>query len=300
MKTEAIMKYVPILMLLLLMPVIVLGSGTKGAAFLKIPTGSRAIALGEAYTALGTDVNCTYWNPGGLIFSSHKELLLMRSFWFLGTNYNHLALSLPSAGYGAFGLAVSYLGYGDFDACDEHYQPLPQFSAYDMNVTLTYAQIITNAFSLGINLKYIMEKVEECSGNAFAADIGGRYHQPKSPYALGFSARNIGTSMKLESEGYSLPMEFTFGAALQLNQLTIPVDLGYSTDDGLEFSAGGEYVLAKVMSIRAGYRLGATPGGLHGLRTGCGFMVKNIYLDYAFAPYDNLGNAHIVTLGLKL
>jgi hypothetical protein len=287
-------------MLLLMLPVLVLASGTTGAAFLKIPTGSRPIALGEAYTALGNDVNCINWNPGGLVFSRHKELILMRSFWFLGTSYNHFAFSLPSAGYGAFGLAVSYLGYGDFEGYDAHYQPLPNFSAYDMNVALSYAQIVTNAFSLGVNLKFIMEKVEETSGKAFAVDIGARYQQPKAPYSLGFSARNIGSSMKLESEGYALPMEFTFGAAFHLNQLTLPADIGYSTDDGIEFAAGAEFVLAQIMSIRAGYKIGATPGGLSGLRAGCGFMVKSIYLDYAFAPYDNLGSAHILSLGVKI
>lgn len=294
------MKYVSLLLLMLLMPVAILGSGTKGAAFLKIPTGSRAIALGEAYTALGNDVNCTYWNPGGLVFSRNKELLLMRSFWFLGTSYNHFAISLPSAGYGAFGLSVSYLGYGDFDGYDEHYQPLSSFSAYDMNVAVSYSQIITDAFSLGITIKYIMEKIEETSGKAFAVDIGARYHKQRAPFSLGFSARNLGTTMKLESEGYSLPMEFTLGAALHLNQFTLPADIGYSTDDGIEFSAGAEYMLASIMSVRAGYKMGATPTGLSGLRAGCGFMVGRIYLDYAFAPYDNLGNAHIVSLGAKL
>jgi hypothetical protein len=294
------MKHIAIFLLLLVLPVMLSGSGEKGAAFLKIPTGSRAIALGESYTALGTDANCMYYNPGGLVFSQHKELHLMRSFWFLGTSYNHLAFSLPSAGYGAFGLAVSYLGYGDFEGFDEHYQPLPGFSAYDMSVAVSYSQIMTNALSLGVNLKYIMEKVEEASGKAFAADIGVRYHQQKAPYSLGLSARNIGTSLKLESEGYSLPMEFTFGAALHLSPLTLPVDIGYSTDDGIEFGAGAEYVLASIMSVRAGYKLGATPGGLSGIRAGCGFMVKSIYLDYAFVPYDNLGNAHILSLGLRL
>jgi opacity protein-like surface antigen len=285
---------------LLFIPILLVGSGTKGAAFLKIPIGSRPIALGEAYTALGNDVNCIYWNPGGLIYSRQKELLFMRSFWLLGTSYNYLAFSLPSFGYGAFGLGISYLGYGDFDGYDEHYQPLPQFSAYDMSITVTYSQIITSSFSLGGNLKYIMEKIEENSGNAFGFDLGAQYSQPRSPYSLAFSVKNIGTSLKLESEGFSLPLEAVFGIALHLNQLTVPADIGYSTDDGIKLSAGVEYTLAKIMSVRAGYKMGATPGGISGFRAGCGFMIKYLYLDYAFAPYSHLGNSHIVTLGVRI
>ena len=288
------------LSLLLFVPILLFGSGTKGAVFLKIPTGSRPIALGEAYTALGNDVNCIYWNPGGLIFSRHKEVLFMRSFWLLGTSYNYLAFSLPSSGYGAFGFGVSYLDYGEFEGYDEHYQPLPSFSAYDINISVAYSQILTETFSLGGNFKYIMEKIEENSGKAFGFDLGARYAQPKTPYSLAFTIRNIGTSLKLENEGYALPLEAVFGIAFHFNQLIIPADIGYSTDDGIKFSAGAEYTLAKIMSLRVGYKMGATPGGLSGFRAGCGFIIKYLYLDYAFAPYSNLGNSHILSLGIKI
>jgi len=294
------MKKIYFIIVLLLMPILVSGAGTKGAAFLKIPTGSKPIALGEAYTALSNDINSIYWNPGGLVYSQDKELMFMHNWRFLGSNYEYFALSLPSWGYGAFGCAISYLGYGNFQSYDRHYQYLGDFSAYDMALTLTYSQILNPVISFGGNLKYISEKIEDASGRAFCLDIGGRFHRPKTPFTLAFVIKNIGTPMKLEDEGYLLPLEAIFGGLYKLNRFTIPVDLGYSTDDGLKLSLGCEYRVADIMSIRGGYKLGANPGGLSGFRAGCGFYIKKLYLNYAFAPYSHLGNSHIVTLGVKI
>jgi len=294
------MRKMHFIIILLLLPVLISASGKKGVAFLKIPTGSRPIALGEAYTALATDINSIYWNPGGLVYSRNKEVLLMRSFWLLQTSYNYLAFSLPSQGYGAFGLGVSYLGYGSFDAYDRHYQPLGNFSAYDMNVSVSYSQVLTSSIALGVNFKYIMEKIEESSGKAFGLDIGARLRQQQSPLSFAFVVRNIGTSMKLDSEGYPLPLSMTIGGLYASNKLIIPADLSYSTDDGFQISLGTEYSFGNIMSIRGGYKLGATPGGLSGLRAGCGFNFNKLYLDYAFAPYANFGSSHIFTLGAKI
>jgi len=294
------MRKMYFIVILLLLPAVIFASGTKGAAFLKIPAGSRPIALGEAYTALATDINSIYWNPGGLVYSRNKEVLLMRNFWLLGTSYNYLAFSFPSHGYGSFGLGVSYLGYGDFDAYDRHYQPQGNFSAYDMNISVSYSQVLTKTISLGANFKYIMEKIEESSGKAFGLDVGARLRQQHSPLTFAFVIKNIGTSMKLDSEGYPLPISITVGGLYTYNKLILPLDLSYSTDDGLQISLGSEYNLGNIMSIRGGYKWGATPGGLSGFRAGCGFNFSKLYIDYAFAPYANFGSSHIFTLGAKL
>ena len=37
--------------------------GNRSGEFLTIPVGSRAVALGNAYTALADDITSVYWNP---------------------------------------------------------------------------------------------------------------------------------------------------------------------------------------------------------------------------------------------
>ena len=41
-------------------------AGITGAAFLKVPVGARAAALGSAYTTIEGDANQLFWNPAGI------------------------------------------------------------------------------------------------------------------------------------------------------------------------------------------------------------------------------------------
>src|SRR5690349_13945573 len=54
---------------------------TRGAAFLSLGVGARALALGGAATATSTDLSSMYWNVAGLgevtmatAFASHEKL----------------------------------------------------------------------------------------------------------------------------------------------------------------------------------------------------------------------------------
>src|SRR5690349_11381476 len=49
------------------------GPGSTTGELLKIPVGSRAIGMGEAYTALADDSYALAWNPAGMAFAQQKE-----------------------------------------------------------------------------------------------------------------------------------------------------------------------------------------------------------------------------------
>ena len=48
--------------------------GTTAAAFLNIGVGSRANAMGGAFTAMADDATALYWNPAGLANLEMSEL----------------------------------------------------------------------------------------------------------------------------------------------------------------------------------------------------------------------------------
>ena len=50
------------------------GPGTTTGELLKIPVGTRAIGMGEAYTALADDSSALYWNPAGMSLTNQKEV----------------------------------------------------------------------------------------------------------------------------------------------------------------------------------------------------------------------------------
>ena len=92
--------------------------GQTTAAFLKIASGARAAALGEAYVGLANDVTATYWNPAGLFQLENTQVLFMYLTPMGKVNdlsYNHLSIAVPKGIKGAFGASVSYYGYGEMD-----------------------------------------------------------------------------------------------------------------------------------------------------------------------------------------
>ena len=57
-------------------------AGTSAAAFLKIGVGSRAVALGGAYTAIGGDPSSLYWNIAGIAVAVLGSALGAAAVWW--------------------------------------------------------------------------------------------------------------------------------------------------------------------------------------------------------------------------
>ena len=100
-------------------------------------------------------------------------------------------------------------------------------------------------------------------------------------------------------------------AVIRVGALWLPVrslpnwkltgELDFPNDQGAYPAVGTEYGLG-LMSLRAGYsgRLsGGGLGGLAGFSAGLGISLKSLDLDYALAPYGDLGNAHRLSITLK-
>ena len=51
-------------------------TGTTAGQFLKLGVGSRAMALGGAFTAIANDASALYWNPSGLSRIKGSQILL--------------------------------------------------------------------------------------------------------------------------------------------------------------------------------------------------------------------------------
>ena len=49
-------------------------TGTTAAKFLSIGVGSKAVAMGGAFTSIADDATAMYWNPAGLSYFNTKEL----------------------------------------------------------------------------------------------------------------------------------------------------------------------------------------------------------------------------------
>ena len=71
---------------------------------------ARALGMGNAYTALCSDVSSIYFNPAGLaslyqkeIYGTYENLRLNSTYWFAGIGFH-------KRNTGSFAFAVNYLG----------------------------------------------------------------------------------------------------------------------------------------------------------------------------------------------
>ena len=276
-------------------------AGTRGAQLLKISVGAKAVGMGESYVAAADDVYAAYWNPAGLSHVETSQLGFMHNEWFEDIRYEFLGYVQPIGDLGTLAGSVSYVSMGELDKTDETGKDIGQFHPYDILLGLSFGKRLSDAISMGINAKFLREKIDVEKAQAFAVDFGGLYFVPKSSLILGVNIQHVGTKMKFVEESFSLPVNVKLGAAYRLidGALTFAVDVNRPADNNPNVGLGAEYKIMGIMNLRAGYRYiaGGNPlGTAAGLRSGIGVEIRDYKIDYAFVPYGELGQAHRVSL----
>jgi len=268
------------------------GEGTTGAQFLGIGVGARASAMGEAYGAIADDPSAIYWNPAGLSQIRSRELILSQNFWFLDMSHQYLAGVFPN-NIGHFGVSFYYSSSGDIPKV-ENFLKVGKYSAYDVALSLAYANKMGRALSYGVTGKYILEKIENESASSFAFDLGFLYRPIPIPgLNLAVALQNIGPKIKFIEEGDPLPFNLRIAAAYQKVDFSFGSEVDKPIDGDPIFGLGGEYVILRTLALRAGYNTA------HSLSLGLGLFWKKFAFSYAFIPYKNLDSSHRITLKLR-
>ena len=136
----------------------------------------------------------------------------------------------------------------------------------DMAVDLGYARRIGDRWAVGIVGRYMHLKRPDISADALAVDLSAAWQRPLenvgsySTLRAGAKLGNLGGYLR-DTE-YTLPMDFTVGAALDTfltdaHEITVGTDLGYyfspSAVRGFQMSLGAEYNLMQLVQLRTGY-----------------------------------------------
>jgi len=276
-------------------------AGTRGAQLLKIGVGAKAVGMGESHVAAADDVYASYWNPAGLTHVETSQIGFMHNEWFEDIRYEFLGYVQPIGDFGTLAGSVSYVSMGELDKTDVAGNEIGQFHPYDILLGLSFGKRLNNAISVGVNAKFLQEKIDEEKAQAFAVDIGGLYFLSNNRLILGANIQHLGTKMKFIEESFSLPLNLKLGAAYRLidSALTLTTDANWPADNDLNVGLGAEYKIMGMFNLRAGYRYtvgGNDLGTASGLRAGLGFEIRDYKLDYAFVPYGDLGQAHRISL----
>lgn len=263
-------------------------AGQSVANFLKIPVGPRAAALGGAYTALADDATSTYWNVAGMTGVANHEITFTTNLWLLDLRHDYVAGVFSIGEYNRIGLSISYMTMGDMK---ETTPAQPQgtgleFSAYDVAFGLAYARQITDRFAVGGQTKYVRESISKSAASGFAFDLGLLFRSEWNNLNIGAAISNFGPDMtlsgqdlrfttdpydnvgsnpddvpvNLETEGWSLPIQFQVGASIMPYQseflnFTAMLDVRDTRDFNQELRLGGEFEIMNTLFLRGGANL---------------------------------------------
>ncbi len=308
-------------------------SGINSLAFLKVGVGAKQVGIGSAATTLKGDPNMIFWNPSGIINDGKKfAVSFTYNRWIADISQVAVALSYNLNRVGTVGFGIISFGLSGISADRDllppelsHLQIEQQtsltYNFRDIAVIISYARKVTDVLSLGVNLKYLREQIDDLSASAFAVDFGANY-KVTDFWDLGARISNLGSDIRYYDISSPIPLSFSIGTSFHYTYRgsftgSLFIDVVQPQDLPQLFFTGIEVDALNIFSLRAGYKFnysGTKDKGtswrdpvettIEGLSAGVGikFEMGNyiINFDYAFTQMKILDSVHRLTIGFGL
>ncbi len=237
-------------------------------SFAQNPITMRSNAMGGVGVAF-QDINAMFSNQAGIVhldqFSAgiHTE----RRFQLTDLNTFTLGLALPTNA-GVFGLSINYFGFDAFN---------------QQKYGLVYARNLTSKFSIGGEINFHnFQILEYGSTNTLSFELGIQYEIGNNIIVGAKIANPIERDL---ANGEHLPTQFNLGMSyLPSDKVTLSLEWEQELDFNPNIKGGLEYLLGKVLFVRAGF---ATNPSL--LSFGIGLEFNNFKIDTGTSFHQQLG-----------
>lgn len=227
--------------------------------FLRITPDARAGGMGDVGLATSPDAASIYWNSAKLAFIDNDMGAQVTYTPWLRNLVDDIFITQLS-GYkriddlSSFGASFRYFSLGQINFTDVVGTPIGSFNPNELALDFAYARKLSEAFSIGLNLKYVHSNLSQGvvvggttmkPANAVAADISTYYSKDivvggaVSELSFGAAITNIGNKVSYsedEAQKDFIPINLGIGAgytahvdeynkvslAVELNKLMVP------------------------------------------------------------------------------
>lgn len=290
--------------------------GISGATFLEYAVGSRALAMGEAFTAQSDDINALYFNPASLGSLKFPQLALFHHELIMESRLENFTFAYPIK-EGCIGVANTVFWTPSFDKIDINGLDVGDIQYYNGCLTVGYGHDF-DYFYLGASAKYIYQKIDTKLVSSFAMDIGilkgmkmwTPFEAPIRNFHIGLSVLNLGTKV-MDSP---LPRLIRLGVSYKpLNWLGLNVDLmencieasdlidfTHGFDESFRINVGMELSYMELIYLRGGWRFNDV--GTYTVGIGFNYVIKNVAftIDASFADAGNFNPTYSFNVAFKL
>lgn len=274
--------------------------GSSSAGFLNFEVGARPAGMAGAGIGIGSGVTSQVWNPAFLADINRPEVGAMHASWLDGLSYEWLGYAKPMGPrWGVGSISIAYFHMPSFTGYDAFDNPIGEYKAYDMAVTMGLARSLTPALSVGANARLIRQSLADVSGTGGAVDFGASARVAGT--TVGASVQNLGPDLSLDGVKSPLPRQVRFGVSRPLYQdrVLLAADLNMPSDYYKDIRVGTEVRPHELVALRLGYRheLGTSGDPQDGLSFGVGLRWKALTVDYAMTPDDAFDNVQRLSFG---
>jgi len=273
--------------------------GTTAFPVLELGFGARGAGMGNAFCALSDDISALWWNPAGLGQLKLSEASFSHQEWFQGfrDEYGGAGITTP---FGTIAAGVLYSSVSDVIRHTEFDNPV-NFKTYDVIGSLAYGTKFKRNFFFGFSMLGYYVNLDEDIGKAVGADLGLLW-RPGGKFGIGLTAQNFGTPVKYYYHDTDpLPSLIKAGISISpSSKINGVVEYTYPQFGVQSFGVGMEWWITPMIAVRGGYRGGPQASEIFtakdALSLGFGIRYKMFGLDYAYAPYADVGMTHRISV----
>ncbi len=323
-----------VITLLLLLFVIPAGQAQDKRAqtsmkFLSVSPSARASSMSDAVTSVNMGAYSAFYNPATLALIDEKVSVTAGVVqWIADINHNSASVIFKPGNdkIGVFGLNATSVDYGDIIATVRDNDPNNPLGYLDngfvnptaMTLGLSYANSITDQFSVGANFKYAYQDLTSApinlDGNggyiteSYAAgvgvlDFGAFYKTGFKSLNFAFALRNFSREVSFGEEEEELPLTFKIGISMNVldlknidpekHSLLVSIDTNRPRDYDEQVLFGVEYTFMNRFMVRGGYGF---PKDEEKLSFGFGINQPvggiNLSIDYSYTQFGVFGEVN--------
>lgn len=278
------------------------GAEPTAFAFLEVPAGARASALGGAFVTMGEGVEAAFWNPAGLAAVERIQITGSHYEYFQHLRHDQFAAAGRWLGGGLAG-SVRALYSEPIEARDDLGNVTGTFGGHDLEFGLAYGRTLAAGVRAGVSARLLRERLADLSTGTYAFGAGTSWEPAGLPaLRLGLAVDHLGPAAHYRfDDGPGQPLRLP--ASLQAGASYRWAVGGMSLGTGLESrmtrgrpmvaAIGGELTHPTGAALRLGVRINDDTSSLS---AGAGYALTALRLDYAFVPYRlDLGDSHRVS-----
>jgi len=270
-----------------------------GFAFLEIPVGARASAMGGALTTVSNGAEAMFSNPGAIapsrgleVGAGHSELIQkLRHDWFSVAGH---------AWGGGLGASFRALYSEPIEERDDVGNLIGSFGAQDVEFALGFSRRGPAGVELGATAQVVRERIANLAATTFAMGFGASWRPDGDRWRLGLAVQNVGpgahyTVGEVAGETIGLPTAVQGGVSYALpmgDRVRVVGAVESRVTQGREAVgiAGVELADVSGAALRAGYRYNDDASDFS---AGAGYAAGRLRLDYAWIPFSlDLGDTH--------